>query len=492
MKAVILCRISTREQQEGHSIKAQRKRLEEYCQKKDLDVIRAFEIIESSTRGERKEFNQMIDFIKAQKERVVLVADAVDRVQRGFKESVLLDDLRRKEEIEIHFLRENIVLNENSKPYEIMMWDYATMGAKSYVLQLSENVKRSVDYKLKKGEWITKAPVGYQWVTDPLTNEKSMTLDPERAYLVKRGFELYATGSYSFNEVARTLQKEGLTNNSKSNKPLSHSQIHKMLQNPFYHGIMRVKGVEYPHQYDRIVDEWLFDKCEQVRQGWHKKPFKYAGKPYVFRGLVKCADCGCSISSDRKKNKYTYLSCTKYHGNCSGMRVREEELIEQIKQAFKQLIVPEDVLADIQERLQKSHESKMAYHNQAINRVQKDYKLIQKQLDVLLDMRIKQSITQSEYDKKAKELKQQQYETEVKLKQYTKADQEFAITVSYLLNLSTRAYELFEFSKVDQKRQLINFALSNLQLRGRKLEYSFKKPFDAIASANLHSNWLRD
>ncbi|WP_425360551.1 recombinase family protein [Candidatus Tisiphia endosymbiont of Ceraclea dissimilis] len=52
--AIILVRVSTREQEEGHSIEAQKYRLVEYCQRKNLEVIKTFEIIESSSRGDRK------------------------------------------------------------------------------------------------------------------------------------------------------------------------------------------------------------------------------------------------------------------------------------------------------------------------------------------------------------------------------------------------------------------------------------------------------
>lgn len=108
MKAVILARVSTQEQEEGHSIDAQLRRLQEYAVKKGLQVLKTYRIIESSTQGNRTEFQLMIEFIKSQKEPVALIADAVDRVQRGFKESVLLDELRRQEKVALHFLREGL------------------------------------------------------------------------------------------------------------------------------------------------------------------------------------------------------------------------------------------------------------------------------------------------------------------------------------------------------------------------------------------------
>jgi hypothetical protein len=100
------------------------------------------------------------------------------------------------------------------------------------------------------------------------------------------------------------------------------------------------------------------------------------------------------------------------------------------------------------------------------------------------------SITKDEYDKKALELKERQHEIDIKMKQYTKADESFRITVGYLLDLASRAYELFESSKVEEKRQLLGFVLSNMTLEKKKLVFNLKEPFDAIVDANSRSQWL--
>lgn len=85
-KAVILARVSTDEQEKGYSIDAQLHRLKEYCARKELEVIESFTVVESSTRGERKQFHEMMTFVKRQKQCIAVVADKVDRVQRSFKE----------------------------------------------------------------------------------------------------------------------------------------------------------------------------------------------------------------------------------------------------------------------------------------------------------------------------------------------------------------------------------------------------------------------
>ena len=75
MKAVILARVSTKDQEEGHSLDAQIANLELYAKRKNLTIIRRFTIIESSTKGERPEFEQMIEFIKGQKQKIALIVD---------------------------------------------------------------------------------------------------------------------------------------------------------------------------------------------------------------------------------------------------------------------------------------------------------------------------------------------------------------------------------------------------------------------------------
>ena len=123
MKAILLARVSSREQQEGMSIPAQERRLREYAERKALSVQHVFAITESSTKDTRQEFQKILELIKKSKEPIALVADTIDRVQRSFKESVVLEDLRKEGKVEIYFIREGLVLNLKSNSADILRWD---------------------------------------------------------------------------------------------------------------------------------------------------------------------------------------------------------------------------------------------------------------------------------------------------------------------------------------------------------------------------------
>jgi hypothetical protein len=51
-----------------------------------------------------------------------------------------------------------------------------------------------------------------------------------------------------------------------------------------------------------------------------------------------------------------------------------------------------------------------------------------------------------------------------------------------LISLASRAAEVFERWKAEQKRQLLVFVFSNLRLKGKRLEYSLRLPFDLMVN----------
>ena len=89
-------------------------------------------------------------------------------------------------------------------------------------------------------------------------------------------------------------------------------------------------------------------------------------------------------------------------------------------------------------------------------------------------------------------LKEQQAEIEVRMAQHRDGEATFRTTLESLISLASRAAEIFERSKTEQKRQLLAFVFSNLTLRGKKLEYSIRSPFDLMVGRADYAEWLGD
>ncbi len=210
MKAIILARVSTDEQMiDGQSIPAQLIRAREYASKKSFEIKSEYQFDESSTKDQRKKFDLVIDEIRKSKEKIALIVETVDRLQRSFKESVLLDVFRKEGKLDIHFIRENLIIHKDSNSSEIQRWDLAVFVAKSYVLQISDNVKRTFEMKIRQGEYTGKAPIGYLNVDDGKGN-RTIIIDQVRSPFVAKVFELYATGSYSMETITDIVNDLGL------------------------------------------------------------------------------------------------------------------------------------------------------------------------------------------------------------------------------------------------------------------------------------------
>ncbi len=486
MKAIVLARVSDKKQD---SNEAQITRIADYTKYKQLTVWKTYEIEESSTKGDREKFQEVIKDIEQSKEPIALVVDTVDRLQRSFKESVVLDNLRKKGKLEMHFYRENLVIHQNSNSSDILRWDMAVMFAKSYVLQLSDNVKRKFEQKRRSGEWTGKAPIGYK-NTGEEKNNKNIIPDPDVAPFIVKIFEIYATGNSSFKMVKEQITKAGLK--SQFGKTLALSMIEHILKNPFYYGEMVSKGNLYPHKYPPIITKQLFDRCKQVRESWGKKPFKYAGKPYIFRGLLTCGNCGCKYSPEIAKKKFIYYSCTNARGNCKKVYVPEKDLLKPVYEVLGAMsTIPQEKIDEIVGGLKKSSESKGLYHKNSIEALRGKYDELQARLDRALDFMLDGSITKDDYDKKVKEIKARQYDINIQIEDHTRADENYYLTASTVLNLAKRALEIFESSEPNEKRALLHYLLQNPEMNGKKLVFSLRSPFNHILTFSKQPIWLR-
>jgi site-specific DNA recombinase len=194
---------------------------------------------------------------------------------------------------------------------------------KYYVDSMGENIERGLTNKAKSGIWPQRAPVGY--LNDPAS--RTIIVDPEKAPLVIMAFELYATGDYTLARLQQKINSLGLTGRNIS--PLSISNYQLLLTNPFYYGIFRFCGETYEGKHEPLIDKKLFDQVQAVMAA-KSKPKNPGLKPFLYRGVFRCGECGCFITTELQKGHH-YLRCTKrVKKDCSQGYIREERITEQI------------------------------------------------------------------------------------------------------------------------------------------------------------------
>lgn len=485
MKAIILARVSTEEQKDaGNSLPAQIERLKTYCTRKGFEVAEVYSFDESAYKTKRDEFDKILEYLNGTKEKIAICFDKVDRLSRNVfdKRVPLLYEKAVKDEIELHFASEGQVVNSSMSAVEKFQFGMSLGLAKYYSDAISDNVKRAFEQKRRVGEWTGNVRIGYLNVSLDAEKRlrKDIILDPERAHLIERLFLLYASGNYSLSTVREEITKLGLR--SRDGNILSRSNIQLILKDPFYYGVASSKKYgTYPHRYPCIISRELFERCQEVFRGRHRATSKPLSEDFIFKGLLHCKNCGCSMTPEKKKGKFIYYSCTNAKGNCKRVYVPEKDLLKPVLDLFEAFgRIPSDVEQRLTDELRVNNESEVAYHKKELVRIRAEYDRVQNRIDALMDLRLDKSITTDEYDKKLQQFKDQQYRLDLEAEEHTKADHDYKLTISRVFSISHRVGSIFARSEPQEKRVLLNFLLQNPTVDGKNLEFTLRKPFDTV------------
>jgi site-specific DNA recombinase len=478
MKAIILARESDKNQDSND---AQLSRILDYVRSKDLEEWKVFKLKESSTRGTRKKFQEVIDTIKKSKETIALVADTVDRLQRSFRESVIFDDLRKEGKVEIHFYREHLVINKKSNSSDLQRWDMAVMFARNYVLQLSDNVKRKQEKMREDGEITGNPPIGYKslYNDNPIRRRRVDVVPDEKAHFIIQIFEEYAKGDVSVNTLSDRMYNLGFR--SKVNGKVNHAMIFKILNDSFYYGFAysRTHDLRYKHGYKPIISKDLFDRCQQVMETHNKIPTKYASKPFIFRGLIVCSKCGGVVGGQLKKGKYAYYSCSGFK-NCKRVYVPESDLLKQIYSVLDGFNLSDEMIEDITQGLREIGENENRYYRKNVTALRAEHDKYEARIKKMYEDKLDGRITNEMYDSFLREYKEKQAELLEQMQDHSDADEQFYLTANMTMNIAKRANEIFMSSEVDEKRQFLGFLLENCSLNEKKLEFTLRSPFNVI------------
>ena len=490
-KAVILARVSSRSQEDGYSLDAQIEMCRKYSAQNNLQVIREYQIVESSTQGARKEFSKMIQFVSQQSGCTAVIAHTVDRFQRRFNETVACEPFILAGKMELHFVQSNLVINKNNYFDKALVWDVNVMGARAYVNAIKVHTRKGLANKIEKGEWPCRAPVGYKNVE--IDGKKTIILDPIAAPLVKKFFEDYATGNYSLKKAARDFKKAGFV--GRRGIPFNAACMQRTLVNPFYYGIMSVKGTLIPHKYGPIISKQLFDKCQQVRKGFHRQGIIYNKFSFPFKRMIKCACCGSYISSyhrdkknkrNGKKHHYVYLRCAGKANKvkCTCKEIREEVAINAVINKLKGIKVPSVLLKDaLSQLIGKVHTQTQVEHSIQVN-AQRRLGQIEKEKEVWIQKEASGLIKSETVNAKLKALADEEKSLQEHVTKKKPASNTAVWTLARAINLISRLPELFAGSQNEQKRKILNLVFANLLMKDQNIEFTTKKPFSLLAEGS--------
>ena len=460
------------------SIDSQINELREFAKKENLFIMEEFVEAKTAKEPGRPIFSFMLKQIEAGFANGIL-AWHPDRLARNSVDGgkiIYLVDIGK-----IVDLRFPTYRFDNTAQGKFML-SIAFGQSKYYVDNLSENVKRGLREKLRRGEWPGWAPLGY------INDYKNHTIipDSEKAPFIRKIFELYATGDYSLTELLNEVHRWKFL--AKGGKPVRKSSLVWMLKNPFYYGVMIFKGELFDGSHLPLISKKLFDRVQEVFEK-KAKPIKKGEIKFAFTGLIKCGECGASITAERQKG-HIYYRCTKKITRCSQKFLREEALLGQINKAILKVFIDNETKDKITSRLEElaRGESKASFSLSC--QAQDKLKELDERIERLIDLYIAKDISQEEYRQKKAKLLNKKKELQEKLGEIEKLSGGWLEPAKDFVTTCNNAGSVAWQGNLAAKRNFLNLSGSNFNLFDRTLIFKRGYPYELVAETDPKKDWL--
>jgi DNA invertase Pin-like site-specific DNA recombinase len=475
-KAVIFCRVSSKEQEEsGYSLPSQEKLLTEYSQSKGLQIDKVFSLSESAGGSkQRKLFGEMLEYLKTKKIKNLIV-EKTDRLTRNIRDAVLVNDwIENDEEKQVHFVKENFILHKNSKSNEKFIWNIKVSVAQYYLDNLSEEVKKGQKEKIAEGWLPTKPPYGYKTIGEQ--GHKIHVVDEEVALIIKKMFELYGTGIYSILKLSKEMHKLGLRGHT--GKLVPKSRIHRLLNDPFYIGDFVWKGEIYKGKQQPIIDRDLFEKVQRHLRS--KNTPKYSKHDYNFKGAFRCHSCHGVITWEEKKG-IMYGHCNHYRGCPKRHWHKEKDVLKIVGKIIDKFKVDNPRVREwLRKALKETNSNDSEFYLDTIRELEKSRKMYTDRLSNAYIDKLDGKISEEEYNQHRSKFEGDLKELDSQIAKQTEAMQKSTDLGVQIYEISQNGKESFYKLNPDKKRQLLKKVFVKLELDTNKILYTLTPGFKSL------------
>lgn len=260
--------------------------------------------------------------------------------------------------------------------------------------------------------------------------------------------------------------------------PLSVDNYLYMFKNPNYYGIIRFKGQIYEGKHEPIITKKLFDRVQEVLKR-KSKPKSPKLKPYLYRDLFKCGECGCFITTETQKG-HNYLRCTKRKDTCSQKYVREEVINRPLRQDLKKVSLP-SAWADLMiAELEKERLQNAQADGSFAQKLKEQLREYEAKLDQLLDMSLNKVISQEEYAVKRQKILNQKIEASEKLSAFERKSRDrFEPAINFIKEANS-VERLALLGNQQEIRDFVKKIGSNFRLAQRALSFDLNNPWNIL------------
>ena len=418
--AVIYIRVSTEEQaDDALNLVNQEKKCRTYCQQKGLTVVESFVDAGASARSsDRPEFQRMLAFCRVDRNDVqyAVVQDLSRFARNNLDQADAILQLGRSGVKLRSTYESNIDETAAGKLVANIFGSFNQYFSDSH----SEKQRDRTRLAIAGGRVPYHAPIGYLNIS--ARQGPNIKPDEERAPLIRRAFELMATGLHKRTEVLKTVTEEGLT--TPKGKPVSGQTFDHMLRNPLYAGwvtlpsdptVQPVKGLHEP-----LVTQQMFDRVQAVLNGRKPpaNPKRKSNPDFPLRRLVRCKVCGTPLTGAYCKGHrgglYPRYWCRK--PGCRAVSTPKGNLESEFQVFLGRLQPDREKVDDFPKIAARVWKAKQGSSDQLFKKLSSELEEQKKLKSNLVILRVKGDVSQDEFEEAKAAFTTKIYDVEEKLK----------------------------------------------------------------------------
>lgn len=461
-------RVSDTKQIDGASLSEQERAIIEYAKKNNLTIIKWFEETKTAAKRGRPKFTEMLKLLKNGEAGGVII-HKIDRSTRNLHDWASVGDLIDNG-IQVHFAHESLDMTERGGRLSA---DIQAVMASDYVRNLRQETIKGLNGRLNQGLYPFKAPLGY------LNNGKGKvkTKDPERHKHIKKLFELYVTEKYTVKEISEILFKDGLRNSA--NNKVTVKPLYKLLRKPFYIGLMEVKGRLYSGLHEPLISKELFQNAQDVIDGRYR--VKNVKHDYMYRKMIRCAECKLLMSGEKQKGMVYYRCSTK---KCPTKTRREDYITRVINDTFKSISLNKESSEKLLEILQGEKQKEKFNQMSKIQKIKLDKGKLNANQEKLLSAYLENIINEKEFQARKNKIIRELNELNQRELNFSKS-QPLEEKVANFLELCKTLNIPYDSANKEEKRRLLKLTTSNLLVSKKSLYFSIKSPFRELYNCSI-------
>ncbi len=501
IRVAIYARVSTEEQAEhGYSIDAQLDTLRTYCQMHQKTVVG--EYVDRGVSGKsiegRFELQRLLRDAERREFDEVLVWK-INRISRRMVDLMKIIEILDKHKISFRSFSENFETETAMGKFALQM-----LGAVGELERntIVDNVKMGMKQRARMGQWNGGRVLGYRssQVIHGQRHRKDSTLEivPEEAAIVRKIFELYASGK-GLKAIANQLNHEGYK--TKRGNAFSTDSIKQIITNPIYVGKIRFNRFEnwnerrrkgknpdpilVDGEHEPIISSELWEKVQLLQK---KKaviaPRQFDGQ-YTLTGLMRCPKCGAAMVASRTVNKLKngtkiirrYYSCGNFKSKgsavCSANSVRADYAEQYVYQRIKEMVNNEKILKDIISNINEQKKENVQPLQEELNHLNQKISSLEAKRRKYFDLYEDELIDKESLAGRLKELRKESDRLHVRkseLEFELGDDQSQPVDYEYVKAILDQLDHILKKAPTEQIKSLLHLVIKQITVKDREIK----------------------